>query len=73
MSVAVAALLLARLDARMGRWCPVAELARHLGLAEAAIGSQLEQLQRMPCVGLVLLFDEWGYVACAQIAPAWLH
>lgn len=44
MNFGVVALLLLRLDARMGRWEDVAELAAHLDVSPAFAREHLEQL-----------------------------
>lgn len=44
MSFGLTATLLIRLDARLGHWEPVADLARHCGVQTSAVTTELEKL-----------------------------
>ena len=69
MSAALIALLLIRLDANLGEWCAVDDLAQHLAVPPAVVQQHLEHAERQPHYGVLLRFDEWGHVIGALIDP----
>lgn len=72
MNYGVIATLLIRLDARLGRWEAVADLAAHLGIADAGVCAHLEQLL---ADGLVRVerSDKSGAIVAAMVEPASVH
>ena len=69
MSAALIALLLIRLDAHVGDWCPVADLARHLAVPEPVARLHLEHIAADASNRVALQYDEWGYVLAAALDP----
>lgn len=69
MSLGLVALLLLRLDARMGRWEPVASLAGHFGVPAEVVADHLE---RLVASGLVRAerSDKSGAIVAAMVEPA---
>lgn len=73
MSRPLVALLLLRLDARPGCWCPIAELAAHLAVPEAAVSEQLQAMGNDRGLCLALTRDAAGHVLSARVEPARIH
>ncbi len=68
MSLALTALVLIRLDARLGEWVSVDDLARALGLSEGAVRTHLDSMADGMHGGFSLLRHEDGQVIAAQVA-----
>ena len=67
MSIALTALVLIRLDARLGEWVSVADLARAMRLSEDAIRTHLDYMVDGLHAGFRLQRED-GVIVAAQVA-----